>query len=241
MAVAVEGDMLSVDLHDAELEQVLQDIATRAGFKLTTSGRLGRVTASFEGVPVEQGLRRLTRDSEVVLVYGTPERGSPGSLAEVRVFGAASREGPGAADAVSEIDEMARAGDSEENAAKLTELLGSAPRSEVRARAAWALGRIGGSDAENALTGALSDQAADVRVQALYALQRVSGVEAVPAIQGLLLRDVDVAVRRAAARTLGMMQEPPATEALKAAAQDPDPTVRREVTRALQRQGVTSP
>jgi hypothetical protein len=241
LAVAVEGGALSVDVSDADLEQVLQDIATRAGFKLTTSGRLGRVTATFDGVPVEQGLRRLARDNELVFVYGTADRASDGGLAEVRVFGASSREASSDADALSDVDELLQRGDAPENTEKLTELLGSAAQSEVRARAAWALGRIGGSEAETALTGALSDEASDVRVQALYALQRVAGVEAVPAIQGLLLRDADVVVRRAAARTLGMMREPPATEALRAAAEDPDATVRREVSRALRRHGVPEP
>jgi HEAT repeat protein len=239
--VVVEGERLSIDVRDAELEQVLQDIASRAGFTLATSGQLGRVTAAFDDVPLEQGLRRLARDNELVFVYGRPERGSGGHLAEVRVFGATAREAPADPESASDVDELLQRGDAPGNTARLSELLGSAPDSDVRARAAWALGRIGGADAETALTGALSDQSSDVRVQALYALQRVAGIDAIPAIQGALLRDSDVVVRRAAARTLGVMREPPATDALRAAAEDPDPTVRREVSRALRRHGVNVP
>ena len=93
-------------------------------------------------------------------------------------------------------------------------------------------------NAEAPLTAALSDQAAEVRVQAVNALQRVAGARAIPALQGLLLHDPHPTVRPAAARTLGMLPEAPATSALTAAAADPDASVRQEVARALRRHGV---
>ena len=95
-----------------------------------------------------------------------------------------------------------------EGTARLADLLG-APDSTVRTRAATALGRVGGMNAEAPLTAALSDQVAEVRLQAVDALRRVAGARAIPALQGLLLRDPDPGVRRAAARTLGMLRDHP--------------------------------
>ena len=61
--VVVEEGKLTVDVHHAELESVLREIATRAAFDLRTSGKLGRVTATFAGVSLEEGLRQLVRDA----------------------------------------------------------------------------------------------------------------------------------------------------------------------------------
>lgn len=236
--VAIAGGTLTVDLHHAELESVLREIATRAAFDLKTSGQLGRVTATFTGVPLEEGLRRLAPEHELMLVYRAPSGGAAASLVGVRVFAGTRPNDPRSAAAdLAEIRGLLRSGGSQEGAARLADLLG-APDSTVRARAAAALGTVGGMNAEAPLTAALSDQAAEVRVQAVNALRRVAGARAIPALQGLLVRDPDPAVRRAAARTLGMLREAPATSALTAAAADPDASVRQEVARALRRHGV---
>ena len=51
----------------------------------------------------------------------------------------------------------------------------------------------------------------------------------------------DAVVRRAAARSLGMLPEAAATSALTAAAGDPDASVRKQVIWALRRRGVLDP
>jgi hypothetical protein len=57
-------------------------------------------------------------------------------------------------------------------------------------------------------------RAPDVRAQVVDALRRVAGARPIPALERLLLRDPDAAVRRAAARSLGMLPEAAATSAL---------------------------
>ena len=238
--VVVENGKLTVDLQHADLESVLREIATRAVFDLRMSGQLGRVTATFAGVSLEEGLRRLAPEHELMLVYRAPSGGAAASLVEVRVFAGTRPDDPRSAAAdLAEIRRLLRSG-GQEGTARLADLLG-APDSTVRTRAATALGRVGGMNAEAPLTAALSDQVAEVRLQAVDALRRVAGARAIPALQGLLLRDPDPGVRRAAARTLGMLREPPATSALTAAAADPDASVRQEVARALRRHGVAVP
>lgn len=240
--VVVEEGKLTVDVHHAELESVLREIATRAAFDLRTSGKLGRVTATFAGVSLEEGLRRLAPGRELMLVY----RGSVGradqALVEVRVFAGSPASDPRRAAAdLAEINQLLRTGAGPEGIARLVDLLGAAPEPAVRSRAAAVLGWRGGMGSETALTEALNDPAPDVRAQVVDALRRVAGARAIPALVRLLLRDPDAVVRRAAARSLGMLPEAAATSALTAAAGDPDASVRKQVIWALRRRGVLDP
>jgi hypothetical protein len=247
----VDGGRVTVDVRDAELEDVLEQIATGSGFRLKTAGQLGTVTIAFTGLSLERALRRLARDHELMLVYGATAAARGASLLEVSVFAAPpsrsalDRLGSGSAleraALLAEIDRLGRPGGDGRGVPRLTELLARAPDPSVRARAAQALGRVGGAGAGPPLTGALSDQAASVRLQAAYALRSVAGPAAIPALGGLLLADPNAAVRRAAARMLGAMPDPAATAALDAAVTDADAGVRLDVSRALQRRGLSAP
>ena len=68
--VVIEAGRVTVDAHDADLADVLAQLGARAGFRVRTSGALGRLTATFTAVSVEQALRRLVQDHELMLVYG---------------------------------------------------------------------------------------------------------------------------------------------------------------------------
>ena len=68
LVVIGEGGV-TIDAHDADLADVLAQFGARAGFRVRTSGSLGRVTATFTAVSVEQALRRLVQDHELMLLY----------------------------------------------------------------------------------------------------------------------------------------------------------------------------
>ena len=241
--VTVEPGRVTVDVRDAELADVLSALATRADFELETTGSLGRVTAGFTAASVEQALRRLVQDHEMMLVYGPPRDGGEAQLLHVEVFAGAppSRVAGGSVSNVAsaersallaEIRRLARASGDPQAVTRLTELSG-AEDATVRARAVSTLARIGGASAAPVLAQALRDPSPQVRVQAIYSL-RPQGASAIPAVSGLLLGDPDVTVRRAAARMLRGLPDAEAISALGAAVHDQDPVVRREATRALQ-------
>jgi hypothetical protein len=245
--VIVKGERLTVDLRDAELADVLFQVAKAAGFHLTTTGELGRVTAAFSASTVEDGLRRLVQDHEMMLVYGPARRSAgPAVLMEVQVFSSTPGGGTAAARAAgnagsetaanAEITGLVRARDTERGVPRLAELLATSPDSVVRGRAVWGLSMLGGPAAAGALTGALRDEAPFVRGQAAQALRRAAGVEAIPALAGVVARDPDVSVRRAAARALTSLRTPEADAALSAVANDSDQLVRDEARRAMDRQ-----
>jgi hypothetical protein len=146
--VMVEGERLTVDLRSAELAGVLFQVAKAAGFHLTTTGELGRVTAAFSAQTVEDGLRRLVQDHEMMLVYGPARRSAgPAVLMEVQVFSATPGGGaaaaPAAGDAGSEtaanaeIAGLVRARDAERGVPRVAELLATSSDSVVRGRAVW--------------------------------------------------------------------------------------------------------
>ena len=63
--VVIEEGRVTVDAHGVDLADVLAQLGARAGFRVRTSGSLGRVTATFTATSVEQALRRLVQDHEL--------------------------------------------------------------------------------------------------------------------------------------------------------------------------------
>jgi hypothetical protein len=247
-SVRVEGERVTVDVANEELFDVLTRLAEQAGFRLTTDADLGRVTASFTVGSVEQALRRLVHDHELMLVYSPSPGQSGGTLTHVEVFASpASPERSRSAAwnaaersaALSEIATLVHPSNRGRAEPRLVLLLDTSSDAQVRARAAWALGHTAGSLAGPALSRALADSAATVRLQAITAIRNVQGVRSIPAISGALRGDPDARVRRSAARTLGALGTPEAVEVLRTSSEDPDALVRREVERALRRAGAS--
>ena len=250
--VSVEDGRLTVDARDADLAQVLREVAERADFHLEISGPLGRVTAAFTAASVEEGLRRLVQDHELMLVYRRGEGSAEPTLFEVQVFasGAPRRAGPAVAQAppgaedtdramLEEISALVRQRDPEQAVPRLAQILSTAQGQVARSRAAWALGRLPGPASVAALSAAaLQDSVPYVRLQAAQSLRRVAGADAIPALSSVLAGDPDPSVRRVAARGLATLRDPQAAAALSAAAGDSDASVRAEVQRGLARQGV---
>jgi HEAT repeat protein len=75
-----------------------------------------------------------------------------------------------------------------------------------RATAAWLLGIAGKPSSLHALLSALSDRAAYVRLRAVQGIARLGMRDGQPACARLARRDPDIAVRRAAANCVGVIQ-----------------------------------
>jgi len=69
--VTVDGGMLSVSLREVGLREVMAAIARQAGLQVSFLGAVGQttLTASFVGLPLEDGLRRLLRGLDYAFVY----------------------------------------------------------------------------------------------------------------------------------------------------------------------------
>ena len=68
--VTIAQGLLTVDLRDAPLADVLQAIAEKASFRLTLRGDLSTpVTWSFTGVPLAKGIERLVGDNSLMMIH----------------------------------------------------------------------------------------------------------------------------------------------------------------------------
>jgi hypothetical protein len=95
--VEVQQGRLSVDLWEADVEEVFAQIGQKAGIPIIMSPSAGEtISMQFTGVTLEQGLRRLLQRASrsYVMLYASDPAGGV-AMREVRVFGKA-REGDAA-------------------------------------------------------------------------------------------------------------------------------------------------
>jgi HEAT repeats len=212
LEVAVKSGRLSVRAHEAPLAGVLEAISRKAGVKILLHGDLDApITDTFADLPLDEGLRRLSRWHSVVLIYGPLPGGSTGPvLTEMWVMGSPQAQGPA------------------EKAARDT------PRIDARADARPPEDQRGWtSDLATALKYGKSTNLGQtvetlVREQGAYAI--------VAALREKATRDPAPATRRAAIKLLASMTSLDAADAVQTALGDPNPGVRFEAQKALAQQ-----
>ena len=244
--VKVRNGLLTVDLRDAPLANVLLAIGEQAGFRVLVRGDAKTtVTRSFSDVPLAKGVQRLLGHASSWLM-----RHDGDALVDVRLYigtgsPAATTGTPQAALAVSLTDDhdtrlqfvkkIAR-----QPHASATEgliLLVTGDRDPlIRRIAANALGKIKGERSFVALASAVEeDEDSSVRRWAIQGLGMIGGEQAVRTVGGALLEDPDPSIRQSAARTLATMRNDAGMDFLYAAELDHDPGVRQAVEAALSR------
>jgi HEAT repeat protein len=240
MEVSVAGGRLSVNLRDAPLADVLRLVGQEARVKVNLDGQfLAPITGTFTGLPLESGIRRLTRGHSSSFAYGPPlDSGQAPRLIEIWVIEsepAISADPRARAARLASLDNLGRRTD-DAAVAELTRILAQDPDPAVRTRAAGILSRSRDARATPALTTALGDQQSSVRIQAVHGLRRLEGERATEALGRVLLNDPDPSVRRVAAWALTSLRDAAAGSALRAAmSTDGDASVRQAATAAYRR------
>lgn len=243
--VKVQNGLLTVNLRDAPLADVLLAIGEQAGFRVLVRGDAKTtVTRSFSDVPLAKGVQRLLEHASSWLMTLDGD-----ALEEVRLYGwigspAVTSRTAQTALAVSLTDDhdtrlrfvkkIAR-----HPHASATEgliLLVTGDRDPlIRRIAAIALGKVKGERSLVALASAAEDEDSSVRRWAIQGLGMIGGEQAVRTVGGALLEDPDPSIRRSAARTLATMRNDAGMDFLYAAELDHDPGVRQAVEAALSR------
>jgi hypothetical protein len=81
LEIGLHGERLSVQARNVPWAVVLQELEHQTGVRLRVEGPLhGTLTQEFEALPLEQGLRRLFRNANLVLFY--TKKAGEGSAAE---------------------------------------------------------------------------------------------------------------------------------------------------------------
>jgi hypothetical protein len=183
--------LVSIDVREAELRDVLNGLATIAGLSIRSSEPLDdRITIAFDRLPVAAAVSRLLHGHRFALLYRGPWAGaleeSPNRLSIFSAEGAAPAperpvyEGEQlqiepqvtiSDDPLARIDAMIALAASDEAlaAAELTRIALSDPDDAVREEAVYALGEMRSAESRVALVHALCDAAEDVREAALIA------------------------------------------------------------------------
>jgi len=265
LIVEVRNGALHVTATDVPLVEVLNAIRHELQAELFVSGDLTRtVTRRIGGQTILAGLRELVEPAALVVVYApaqSPE--ATRSIEQIRVYsglpGGQSLLGepPSPAPSVEpdgeprevlglapdlEIDERNRAieelaGVGDAHAVQtLGLILTDDPYPEARARAASALGRIGGEKVVDALVAGLRDVETTIREAVVVRLGAIGGERAVLGLGQVVSSEQDPLVRMRALEQLIHRRGDGARTFLESAAkEDPDARIRRVALQALRR------
>ena len=244
-SVTVDRGVLTVDVRDMPLDEVLRTISERSGVNITVhSGGATKVTQTFSGLGLDEGIRRLAPAYNVVLVYGSAEpEGRPGAtrLVEVHVYETSKSPVTAVIDPqqrstqLRTVRELARRAHAREPGAltALADLLARDPDPTVRRSAAEALASLREPEAVTALRTGASDQDPTVRGSSLTSLGQMRDENSVGLVAQGATRDPDPTVRRSAVWALSTLQSEEARRALEVAASDADPLVKQAAAGAL--------
>jgi hypothetical protein len=240
--VEVRDDLLTVKVQQLPLEQVLKEVAQQSGISLRIQGSLAEpVSVVFENLPLDDGVKRLLKDRNFVLIYSRgPAGAAPQQLTEVLVFSTTPAT-PASTVARRPEPESARGparagatGGQQQGgwSALISQGLQDgdpAVRKEVIER----LGALGDKRAVEPLIRALGDEDVEVRTSATSALEDIRDERAIEPLGRILLADADEMVRAQAAQALAYIGGEQALAALEAALHDKATQVRRTVVEAL--------
>lgn len=219
--IDLNDGLLSAEIHDAPLPEVLEEIGKLAGFKVVQVADFNDfpwVNSKFENLTVQVAVERLVADTNRILFYSQSEDAEP-----QRVLSQLWLLGPGEAGAdvtqsIELIDELQHEEPVKRSTAalrlvqqpderpvleNLALMLQTDPDPLVRSRVAIALGFLGDDRAVSNLQTALLDENFSVRAQSITALGQIGGDRATVALGGVLLDDaVDPVERVVAAQAL---------------------------------------
>jgi len=202
--VKFQGQYLTVRGRQIPLERILSEIAQQSRVRVVLHGSAeSRLSADFSDVPLEEGLRRLSRDMNRVFIFASREtKRDEVEMREMIIY----PEGP-------ETDMKA-------------------VEPPILAGEKWVLEDQEEAFLVS-LVGALEDKDPLVREGAVDFLSEYRDGRVTECLSNVLLEDRDEDVRASAARALGNLGDEKAIDALLRALQDEEVWVRENVLRAL--------
>jgi len=257
-AVAVEGSLLSLQVRNMPLKELLRQVAAQAGVEITVHGPADLpVSAEFSKVALEDSLKRIAPDFNIVFTYGAEKKGqnkpkaekivlhsktaAPGNAPPL-VFSAdappshpvsaqpARPQMPSAAPEPTSADEAEEEDQSPEYFAKLMKSPDTALREEALG---YFAGVEDGSGVAPISEMLISDSSEDIRRTAAEVLPDIGGKQAVPAL-GKALADKSSEVRSMAVYSLGQIGGLEAAALIKTALNDVSEEVRDAAADALE-------
>lgn len=230
------GGLLTVNVRDVSLVELLGDLSRQAGFSLAPCAACDqRVSLRFDRLPLDQGLALILRDQNFALRW----KGETGAVVlPQHLWLLPPAQGAKQASALTErvqapvpVPPVAQAVAAAPAPSRQPSALSiGSPQERAEAAASMARGRQPGAVA--LLTQALADSDRQVRQTAIESLAEIGGAAAAGAL-ALALRDSDARLREAAVNALGDVGGAQAMALLRQAQQDASPFVRRAASETL--------
>jgi HEAT repeats len=216
--LTVMSSRITLSARDVPLADVLTAIGRQTGVKILLQGDLSAlVTEMFVNVPLDEGIRRLSRGHSVVFIYaGASAPARDAALSEVWVMSASPALGS-------------------RDPYSVTPRAGAGRRDD--GRAADTRGSTA-SERPVELTRELKSGTLETRLRLIEAVVRERGeYAALDILRDAATHDADPRVRRAAIQVLTYMPSPDAVEAIRATLGDRHAGVRAEALNALRQLG----
>ena len=198
------NNLLTVKVHDASVEELVEEIARQSGLKTVWYGTISeKITLDFQGLALDQALARILRRHSFALASAQGGEGE-GTAARPRKLWIIPKGAEGSPPQAAAANESERDDVLQDEPLDIT-LLIAALRSEdswEREEAVEALGEIGGPESAQFLGVALTDEDEDVRQAAIAALAHIGGDRAAQVL-AVALEDEDEWFREEAVEALG--------------------------------------
>jgi hypothetical protein len=215
LEIAATSAGMTVNVHEVPLADVLEAIGRHAGILIVLGGTLDTlVSETLIDIPLDQGIRRLSRGHSVVFIYaGASAAANDAALSEVWVMSASSASGS-------------------RDPYSVTPRAGAGPRDD--GRGADTRGRSTASERPVQLTRALKFGTLETRLRLIEAVVRERGEHAaIDVLRDAATHDADPRIRMGAIQVLTFMPSRDAVEAIRATLGDRHAGVRAEALSAL--------
>jgi len=247
--VDTENALVTLDVHDVPLVDILQEIAQKTELIVYMHDLLNeRITLQVENVSLPEVLVKVLRNYSFALHYVEPVRNPesihPESMSRLWVYADIDVAGSSVSPVVivrstkqelrtnlEQDDLKSVAHDRDKKVSKLSVML-LHENKDVRLDAIAMLAEMDDADSLTLLAFALSDQDSVVREQTVDALLTVEGADTVHLFEQAI-NDIDAAVRAAAVSALGEVGGAESVRVLGLALHNQDPKTREETIYAL--------
>jgi HEAT repeats len=233
LEVTATSSHVTLTARERTLADVLNAISQQAGVKIVLRSDFNTpITATFDNVPLDEAIRRLSRWHSVVLIYDSSDRGPDDAVLKEAWITSAPADARSTSPGVAQSE----VGRRQQVSPVRNPRFATTPRPPTASNPGSQANDSGSQASDSKLAMALKRVAADSGKQDIEMLVRVKGADgAVNILREAATRDPDEEVRRGAIKALASLGSPDAVAAIRGTLTDSLADVRKEARLALRR------
>jgi hypothetical protein len=240
LKIRVEGDMITAEIRNVPLQQVLSDLAARTGivFEVGTHDNQP-ISVNLYRVTLAEAVDRVIGNSNALVYYARDAAGR-NRIQLVRVFSGGAKPSQPSLIYLGTGEITKSNEDTIENAEQAIKALSESSKLEVRQKAVEVLVAAKTDVSIQAIARALADAAPEVRAAAIEGLASLGARGSLPQILQCL-RDEHPGVRRSAITAVALLGDAENVKDLRRMSRDKDSSVAAEAEAALRKLAARHP